>query len=104
MSGSPHGVLGCTHPFVAGCCCCSDTVEATTTSPAMRRRQCFTIVLLSGTSKDVPLLVLLTCRRIDHAQRSVHQLFDELHALVLEQLLVRLDAAVERHADRPRAR
>src|SRR5689334_12372536 len=38
------------------------------------------------------------------AQFAVHQLFDELDALELHQLRVRLDAAIQRHGDLPRPR
>src|SRR6266487_2315744 len=38
------------------------------------------------------------------APLSVHQLFDELHALEVHQLRVLLDTTIERHAHLPRAR
>ena len=40
----------------------------------------------------------LSGRRVDDAKMAIHQLLDELHALVFEDLLVRFDSPIERHA------
>src|SRR5262245_60245243 len=107
-SGSPQGVFVCVHDEAVdpGCACvvfcCAPIVAMAvpTTAASASVRTGWRAFMV----RPLRLLVLLSGRRVDDAEMAVHQLLDELDALVLEKLFPRLDAPVQRHADLPWAR
>src|SRR5688572_18046983 len=100
-SGSPHGVRGTEYVEIgletAGAGTCARK-GGTHTAPAVKRPAAsapVSGVRITNWKPEVPKTLLLL-------QVPVEQLFGELHALELEQLHVRLERAVERHAALPR--
>src|ERR1041384_3821152 len=95
-SGLPSAVCGGVHVFPAVCPAAGTCASrAITTMTASAAKQVSERRPMGASFRLITRLLPKT---------AVHQLFGELHALVLEQPRVLFDATIERHADLPGTR